>query len=241
MSCTIIFARNGSTARFRPSLDAEITVTRKAEAKELPLGELARAQIVRTATIALTALGGMVTLFGLVRRFREGLSLVIEPGLPFDLKGLDEDSTGLAIDQSADPAKEAVEAATREGWVFVTDEQGWRFEQEATRRMFNPRGGVAGARDRSWAKSRIDTLNLSEDIGCALASSPFRPSSVNVTAVDGHITLTGYVSSWNDLTLTDCAAWAAPGATVVQNHLVVRAWHDEPPVRAPHGPMFADI
>ncbi len=55
----------------------------------------------------------------------------------------------------------------------------------------------------------------------ALHRSWFDPQRVKVSAEGGKVTLTGYVDSWNERALAGSTAWAAPGATDVENHLII--------------------
>jgi hypothetical protein len=113
------------------------------------------------------------------------------------------------------------EAVAQEDWLFLTDSLGWRFGRFATTRENPPRSRLEGAGARIRLEPRIDTANLSEEIARALHSSQFNPSNVKITADGGKIRLTGYVNSGDDRALAASTAWAAPGATLVEDDLVI--------------------
>jgi osmotically-inducible protein OsmY len=81
--------------------------------------------------------------------------------------------------------------------------------------------GVVGVTNNIKVKARVNTFNLTSDIIRALHRSWLDPKGVKVTTDGGRVTLTGYVDSWNDRALAGSTAWAAPGATDVENHLII--------------------
>jgi len=114
------------------------------------------------------------------------------------------------------------EVIVQDDWLFLTDGQGWRFGRYAAAPEIRPRSRALGGDGiRTRLEPRVDTLGLSEEIARALCSSRLHPSDVEVTAEGGRVRLTGYVNSVDDRALADSAAWAAPGATLVENDLVV--------------------
>ena len=82
--------------------------------------------------------------------------------------------------------------------------------------------GVLGVSNQTTIKPRINVSNLSDDITHALHRSVFfDPKEVTVSAQGGKVTLTGTVHSWHDRQVAASTAWAAPGATAVENHISI--------------------
>ena len=82
--------------------------------------------------------------------------------------------------------------------------------------------GVLGVSNQITIKPHVDTANLQDDIQLALQRSIFfQPENVHVSAQGGRVKLTGTVNSWLDRRTAGSTAWAAPGATVVENDLIV--------------------
>ena len=68
----------------------------------------------------------------------------------------------------------------------------------------------------------MNTANLSDAIGSALHRSWFYDSdNVSVSADGGKVRLSGTVETWHDREVAESTAWAAPGATAVENNIMI--------------------
>jgi osmotically-inducible protein OsmY len=207
--------------------------------KEAVVAELAWEPSVTAAHIGVTARDGVVTLTGHVKAYFEkhaaeaaarrvkGVKAVaeeIEVKLPLGIKRDDADIAAAAIARMSwdvSIPENAVQVTVEKGWVRLTGEVDWRFEQEAAAKDVRSLYGVVGVTNDIKIKSRVNTAHLSSDITKALHRSWFDESRVKVTAEGGTVTLTGRVDSWSDRKLAGTTAWAAPGATAVENDLVI--------------------
>jgi osmotically-inducible protein OsmY len=207
--------------------------------KEAVLAELAWEPSVTAAHIGVTVRDGVVTLSGHVQRFAEkqgaqsaalrvkGVKAVaeeIEVKLPYDVKRSDEDIARAAIERLAWDStlpKDAVKVTVQDGWVTLTGEVGWYFEHDAAALDVRPLWGVVGVSNLIKLKPRVNTYNLSSDISLALHRSWYEPAGIQVSADGGKVTLTGHVKSWSERDLAGSTAWGAPGATDVENHLII--------------------
>ncbi len=207
--------------------------------KDTVLAELAWEPSVTAAHIGVTARDGVVTLSGHVNRFAEkqgaqtaalrvkgvkGVADEIEVKLPFDVKRSDDDIARAAVERLAwDSAlpKDAVKVAVQNGWITLTGEVGWRFEHDAAMQDVRWLWGVAGVSNQIAIKSQVNTHDLKSDITAALHRSWFEPAGIEVSAEGGMVKLSGRVKSWSEREMVDAAAWAAPGATGVENYLTV--------------------
>jgi len=222
-------------------VDREITMPNIADAtlKTSVLAELAWEPSVTPAHIGVTARDGVITLSGHVQRFAEkqaaqsaalrvkGVKAVaeqIEVKLPFDTKRSDDDIARAAVEQLAWDStlpKDAVKVTVQDGWVTLTGEVGWRFEHDAAAQDVRPLWGVVGVSNQITLKPRVNTHNLTGDISTALHRSWFAPDDIKVVADGGKVTLTGHVKSWSERELAGSTAWGAPGATDVENYLII--------------------
>jgi osmotically-inducible protein OsmY len=207
--------------------------------KEAVLAELAWEPSVTAAHIGVTARDGVVTLSGHVLAYYEkhaaeaaarrvkGVKAVaeeIEVKLPMGLIRDDGDIAAAAVSRLAWDAsipENAIKVTVEKGWVKLTGKVNWHFERDAAAKDVRSLHGVIGVTNDIEIKSGVNPAHISSDITKALHRSWFDESHVKVTAEGGKVTLTGRVDSWSDRKLAGATAWAAPGATSVENDLVI--------------------
>jgi osmotically-inducible protein OsmY len=190
--------------------------------------------------IGVTAKHGVVTLSGHVDSYAQkhaaetaarrvkgvkGVAEEIEVRLPFDAKRSDDDIAAAAIDRLAwnvSVPKDSVIVKVENGWVTLTGQVDWWYQKDAVERDIRPLAGVVGVSNQTTIKSRVDTATLSDDITHALHRSwHFNLDNVHVRAEGGRVVLTGTVQSPYDRQVAAQTAWSAPGATSVENNIVV--------------------
>jgi osmotically-inducible protein OsmY len=204
------------------------------------LAELKWEPSITAAHIGVTAENGTVTLTGHVQSYAQkhaaematgrvkGVRAVaeeIEVRLPFEIKRDDADIATAAVDRLAWDAsmpRDAVKVKVEKGWLTLTGEVDGFFQKEAAEREVRSLMGVLGVSNQMTIKPRVDTAHLDNAIQDALHRSwLFGEDNVHVTAQGGRVTLTGTVGSWQERQTAASAAWAAPGATSVENDLIV--------------------
>ena len=204
------------------------------------LAELKWEPSITAAHIGVTADNGTVTLTGHVQSFGQkhaaematgrvkGVKAVaeeIEVRLPFEIKRDDADiataaSNRLAWDTTT--PRDAVKVKVEKGWVTLTGQVEWHYQHDTAEREVRNLLGVVGVSNQITIKPRVDTAHLQDDIQRALHRSIFfQPEDVHVTATDGKVRLTGKVATWMERRTAAMTAWAAPGATSVENELIV--------------------
>jgi osmotically-inducible protein OsmY len=209
------------------------------ELRDAVLAELAWEPSVTAGHIGVTARDGVVMLSGHVGRFAEkqaaeaaarrvrgvkALAEEIVVRLPLEANRDDEDIARAAVTRlawNASLPRDAIKIAVEKGWVTLSGELDWGFERDAAAQEVRELWGVVGVTNKIRVKSRVDTFNLTSEITQALHRSWLDPKGVKVSADGGRVTLSGYVGSWNDRALAGSTAWAAPGATDVENHLII--------------------
>jgi len=209
------------------------------ELKQAVLAELTWEPSVNVAHIGVTAKGGVVTLTGHVESFTEkqaaetatgrvkGVKAVaeeIEVRLPSEIKCGDEEIATAAIDRLAWDVSvpcNAVKVTVEKGRVTLTGQVEWYYQKEAAEQDVDGLLGVIGVSNTITIKPRVNALNLSDDIMSALRRSWFDATTIKVTADGGKVRLTGTAHSWHERDVAASTAWAAPGATAVENNITV--------------------
>lgn len=209
------------------------------ELKKSVLAELNWEPSILSAHIGVTAEAGTVTLTGHVESYRQkhaaemaagrvkGVKAIaeeIEVRLPFTVKHDDAQIATAAADRltwDAETPRDSVKVKVEKGWLTLTGMVDWHFQKEAAEREVRGLSGVVGVSNEISIKPRVDTAHVSDEIRKALHRSWFDPHKINVTEHDGQVKLTGSVGNWQDRQTAGSTAWAAPGATSVENDLIV--------------------
>lgn len=194
---------------------------------------------VKAAHIGVTAKSGVVTLSGHVDTYLEksvaekaarrvkgvkGVAEEIEVKLAFDSKRTDDEIAAAALnrlDWDVEVPDDTVRVTVEDGWITLTGEVEWHFQQVAAKRDVRGLLGVVGVSDQTTIKPRVNEGDISEHIRKALHRSWFDQNTIHVSAVGGEIHLTGTTNTWYDRQLAGSTAWAAPGATGVLNDITI--------------------
>jgi osmotically-inducible protein OsmY len=207
--------------------------------KQSVLDELKWEPSVTAAHIGVIAKDGVITLSGHVENYAEkhaaetavgrvkGVKAVaeeLEVRLPFDTTRGDDAIAAAAIDRLAwdvSVPRDAVRVKVEKGWVTLTGQVGWHYQREAAEQDVRRLFGVIGVSNQTTVKPRPDASNISDNIVDALHRTWFDPKTVTVTTDGGKVRLTGTVHSWRDREMAESTAWAAPGATTVENDIAI--------------------
>ena len=215
-------------------------MSQDSQLQQAVLAELNWEPSVTAAHIGVSANAGVVTLTGHVDNYAakhaaeaavrrvKGVKAVaeeMEVHLPMDTKRGDEAIATAAIDRLAWDVSVpggAIKVTVEKGWVTLAGQVDWWYQKDAAEQDVRRLWGVVGVSNQTTIRARVDTTNLSDDITHALHRSSFyAPDNVKVDATGGRVKLTGTVHSWQERQTAASTAWAAPGATSVQNELVV--------------------
>jgi len=119
-----------------------------------------------------------------------------------------------------------IKAGIREGWVTLEGTVDWNYQREAAdncvRKLYGVRGVTNKIELKPVLKPKVSTLDVQSKIEEALRrSAGVDARRITVSAQDGAVTLQGNVRSWLEKEEAARAAWAAPGVTVVVDHIAV--------------------
>jgi osmotically-inducible protein OsmY len=215
-------------------------MSRDDQLQKAVLDELSWEPSITAAHIGVAAADGTVTLTGHVESYGQkhaaemaagrvnGVKAIaeeIEVRLPFIVKRDDGDIAAAVVNRLAwdtGTPHEAVMVKVEGGWVTLTGEVERHYKKDVAEREIRNLLGVIGVSNQIAVKAHLDTAHLQDDIQRALhRTSYFQPDQVHVSAHSGHVKLTGTVRSWQERRTAESTAWAAPGATAVENNLVI--------------------
>ena len=215
-------------------------MTEDSQLKQNVLDELKWEPSVTAAHIGVTARNGIVSLSGHVQNYAEkvaaesaasrvkGVKAIadeLEVRLPFSTKRTDDEIAVAAIgrlDWNVSVPRDAIKVTVDKGWVTLAGHVDWHFQQEAASRDVRQILGVVGVTNNVRIKPTVSASNLDADIARALSRSWFSsPQNVYVSSAEGKVTLTGHVNTWHERDVAASTAWAAPGATDVENDIKV--------------------
>ena len=116
----------------------------------------------------------------------------------------------------------SISVKVQDGYVTLTGEVPHYYQKEAAEHSVRGLFGVTGVSNQTTLKSRVNTSDISDSIRTALHRSwLFDSDTVTVNADGGKVKLGGTVNSWHDRKVASRTAWAAEGATQVENHISV--------------------
>lgn len=214
-------------------------MTNDAKLKQSVIDELNWEPSVNAAHIGVTAKDGVISLLGhvssyaekfaaeaAVRRVKEvkGLAEEIEVRLPLSVKRTDEDIAAAAISRllwNVSVPRDSVKVKVEKGWVTLNGDVDWHYQSESAASEVRNLLGVVGVTNLIAINAQPNAANISTDIMHALHRSWMDPKNIKVTSNAGKVKLTGSVDSWRDRETAAMTAWAAAGATSVENDIRV--------------------
>lgn len=214
-------------------------MTQDRQLQEAVLAEFAWEPSVTAAHIGVAARNGIVTLTGHVENFAEkhaaeratarvkGVKAVVEEltvKLHQSMIRTDEDiakAAAMRLEWDVSVPRDTVKVKVENGWVTLSGEVDWYFEKEAAEQNMRGLMGVVGVLNETTIKPRADATDIGDKIDVALHRTWFDPQTITVTTTGGRVKLTGSVHTPGDRLVAGATAWGAPGATDVENDLII--------------------
>lgn len=195
---------------------------------------------VNAAHIGVAAKEGVVSLTGHVPSYAEkhaaekaakrvyGVRAVaneLDVKLPGSSRRTDEDVAASclgALKSNYSVPSEVVKVVVNNGWVTIEGQVEWDFQRSAAERSIRYLIGVVGVTNNLTVKPRVSTADVKHKIEDAFKrNAELDARRVDVSALDGNVTLRGNVSSWAERNEAQHAAWSAPGVRSVENLITI--------------------
>lgn len=115
-----------------------------------------------------------------------------------------------------------VKITVSNGWVTLEGEVDYGFQRMAAERAISRLAGVKGVSNLIVVKPRVMPERLKEDIEQALVRNARNDAQHIQVNVEGRkVILRGTVSSYAEKEAAEYTAWAEPGVTEVEDHILV--------------------
>lgn len=151
----------------------------------------------------------------------------IEVVFPGSLKLGDADIASAALEglhRSVSVPKVPIDVTVSHGIVTLRGNVEWYFQRLAAEDAVRDLAGVIDVVNMISVKPRLSGKDIKRNIESAFQRNAVLDARrIDVETKDGTITLRGTVHSLQERREAERAAWAAPGAQEVENHLVISA------------------
>lgn len=192
------------------------------------------------ADIGISVSDGVVTLNGYVKSYAEkqaaeraaqrvsGVKAIAEEikvRNDFDAKTADHEIAKRILDIFAWNVlipQDKLGVKVEKGWVTLTGAVDWHFQAEEAKKAAGKISGVLGIMNRIEVRHRPTTGDIRKRIEAAFERQADLDAAGVTIALDGtKVKLSGKVKAWHERQVAERAAWAAPGVTLVEDHIVV--------------------
>jgi len=117
---------------------------------------------------------------------------------------------------------EAITVRVAEGWLTLEGKVTYHFQKDSAERAVRHLLGVRGVTNLITVKPSVQPIEVKSRIEAALRrNAELEARGIQVEALDGKVTLRGKVHTWTERDEAERAAWAAPGVSEVEDHLLV--------------------
>ncbi|MCZ8370790.1 MAG: BON domain-containing protein [Porphyrobacter sp.] len=118
--------------------------------------------------------------------------------------------------------EEDIQVTVEKGWVTLSGSVDWRYQSDEASRAASKVSGVTGVSNMIAINRKTSVSDVRRRIEDAFKRQAGLDAASVTIATSGHkVTLGGKVKAWHERRLAEEAAWAAPGVTQVEDHIVI--------------------
>jgi osmotically-inducible protein OsmY len=193
---------------------------------------------VMSRDVAVSAREGVVTLTGFVDNYYEKIAAERAAKSVYGVRGVANDlevkTTGAHTDPeiARDVVKammvdvmvpdKQIEVTVKGGYVTLEGNVNWHFQRSAAAACAHRIAGVKGVHNEILVKPSVSATEVEIKIENALKrSAEVDARRITVTAHEGTVHLYGNVRSFFEREEAERAAWAAPGVSKVEDHILI--------------------
>ncbi len=116
-----------------------------------------------------------------------------------------------------------VKVVVKDGWIRLEGNVEWQYQRSTAESAVRRIKGVKGVTNVIELKPRVAPSEIKKKIQEAFRrNAELDANRITVEASGSEVILEGTVPSWAERAEAERAAWAAPGVTRVEDHIVVR-------------------
>jgi len=210
------------------------------ELRRAILDELEFQPYIDAAAIGVAIVNGVVSLTGHVKTYAEkeavervvkrvkGVQAVaeeIQVRVPGELEVGDEVIASRCLEVmrwNTDTVADRMLIEVQQGWVTLEGEVDWQYQKEAAQDAVRKLSGVVGINNRLIVRPKVGVEDIKARIETALArNSELDANKIRVTVDDKTVRLEGHVRHWRERKACEHTAWAVPGVSHVDNHILI--------------------